>query len=117
MTKSCIGKIISSATVDEDGCYLGFTDGSRLSIADEGQSCCEQRYVTCDDSPEDLVGQPYAGYEVKESTNDHEDDYDVHDAVFVEVKAGLSSIVMETHNVHNGYYGGFDITEKATVAK
>lgn len=108
-----IGKKITAARVDDDGLSLTFEDGSRLRLSDEGQSCCERRYMTCDDDLSKLSGEPYAGYEVKDSEYKDEE-YDVHEVQFLEVKAGISSITLETHNEHNGYYGGFWVVARYT---
>jgi hypothetical protein len=100
---------------DPENVYIAFEDGRWLSIADEGQSCCESRYMTCDD---DLSGHeggqlisintdaPGHGPEVGE------DDYGCHDTRFVKVQTTKGSFTICTHNEHNGYYGGFSLRVK-----
>lgn len=56
------GRKIVSAKVDEatreDGALiLSFDGGSRLTVWDGGRSCCESRYITCDDNLDDLAGE------------------------------------------------------------
>jgi hypothetical protein len=105
------GKIIETAFLDEENneFRIGFDEGVKISIWDDGQSCCEHRYMRTDDDPNDLVGNKLLSIETKE-TKETEDKYNVHEIVFLEIKTDKSSIVFSNHNEHNGYYGGFGLT-------
>jgi hypothetical protein len=106
-----MSKKIISADFDGDCIILRFEGGGGVSISDEGQSCCEHRYMTSDDNVGDLVGGEYLGFEVKDADYS-DDDYGVHEIQFLEVKSTNGSCVFETHNEHNGYYGGFWVVER-----
>lgn len=89
---------------------LGLSGGKTIEIWDDGQSCCERRYMTCDDDVKSLVGQELRRIEAKPGP-DVEDDYgDYHEQVFVEVGGDRGFITIANHNEHNGYYGGFGLT-------
>jgi len=108
-----LGRKITKAEFKNDTFTLTFSDGISIDITDQGQSCCEHRYMTCDDEITSLVGQSLKHVIVKE-TDRRTSDYDCHEVCFLEVQGDKSSITFATHNVHNGYYGGFglDISER-----
>ena len=93
-----------------DALKLTFTDGTSVSLYDDGQSCCESRYITCDDDPASLVGGVLTKIEVKESKREVGEYDDEHEQVFIEVATSNGFITLCTHNEHNGYYGGFALT-------
>lgn len=102
-----IGKEIASASLD-DALKLTFTDGTGIVFQDDGQSCCESRYMTCDDDLSVLVGGTLVTAEVADGgTEDAE--YDCHEVAFLKVQASTGGITVASHNEHNGYYGGFCI--------
>ena len=104
---SAMNKTIIAAYYD-DAVVLRFDDGSAISISDDGQSCCENRYMTCDDDLNKLVGDKFLGVEVRGGeSGDDDDGYTVHETEFVEVKTTGPGVTLVTHNEHNGYYGGF----------
>ncbi len=110
------GKIIKDATFESMGdgrFYLEFEDGVKIKIYDDGQSCCENRYMTCDDDPKALVGQTLIGIEVKDGGTT-KGAWETHEVLFLEIQGNKSAIQFATHNEHNGYYGGFglNITEE-----
>ena len=100
---------------------IEFNEGATLIIADEGQSCCESRYLTCDD---DLTGheggsvvsidtdapdpKPVLDYAAQKES----DSYGCHETQFVKVQTTKGSFTLCTHNEHNGYYGGFGLVVK-----
>jgi hypothetical protein len=102
---------------------IEFNEGRTLVIADNGQSCCESRYMTCDD---DLSGHeggsllyvemdaaaPPSKADVVVEPEPAEDDWDsdnCHETMFVKVQTTKGSFTLCTHNEHNGYYGGFSL--------
>lgn len=101
------GRKIKSSTFGADMFLITFDDGVTIKITDDGQSCCESRYMTCDDDPSFLNGKTLTGITVKE-TNDDGDD--CHEIAFLEVQTDQGSITFATHNEHNGYYGGFGLS-------
>jgi hypothetical protein len=106
---------IEKIDYDDEAILINFDDGSRLKISDEGQSCCENRYLTCDD---DLTGHEgarllYIGPGIGPMPEDSEEEdslnHNIHDVMFVKVQTTKGSFTLCTHNEHNGYYGGFQL--------
>lgn len=103
-----MGKKIKSVTLDDDVLNITLDDGSTLIVQDNGQSCCEHRYMTTDDDLSYFSGATLEGMELKDAP-DEECEYDVHEVQFLEVKTDKGVFTMASHNEHNGYYGGFAI--------
>lgn len=104
-----INKLIVHANITREELILQFEDGSRISIFDGGQSCCECRYMTTDDNPESLVGGTLLHIDEREGPEVEMEHDEVHEQSFVEVGTDKGFITLVTHNQHNGYYGGFDV--------
>ena len=106
-------KIIEARLKKDDPATLTLKleNGKTIELSDDGQSCCESRYITSDDDPESLVGEILRKIEVKKS-EEKEGEWGTHEICFVEVGTDKSSITLCTHNEHNGYYGGFGLTIK-----
>jgi hypothetical protein len=101
-----VNKTISKLTLSDHELIFTFDDGYKMKLADEGQSCCEERYLTSDDDLNYHVGAKLLTAEVKEGP-EVELEYDVHETAFLHVTTTNGTFVIETHNIHNGYYGGF----------
>lgn len=110
-TTESFGKVISDLNLQDDVLIIKFTDETRIGLFDDGQCCCEHRYFTTDDSYLDFIGSVFQGIELKPSRS-LGDDYEVHDITFLEVLTNRGSFVINAHNVHNGYYGGFNIISR-----
>jgi len=98
---------------DHGGLILTFEDGVTIHIWDNGQSCCESRYITTDDDPKGLVGQVLLAIETRPApeAKPNTEYSDVHEAVFIDVKTDLGvGVTLCCHVDHNGYYGGFGLT-------
>lgn len=109
----CLGQTIVSVECSDKSLTLKFENGKTLSLWDDGQSCCEHRYMTCDDELESYKGAKLVDVEVVDAPNaSTEDGYGCHDVQFLNVKTNLGVIQVATHNEHNGYYGGFCITAR-----
>lgn len=106
---AAMNKRIADITVKDDTLTLKFTDGSLLQAVDGGQSCCEHRYMVCDDKLSDYVGATYTGMEIRDAP-DVDDGGEVHEVQFLYVHTSIGSFSVANHNEHNGYYGGFWIT-------
>lgn len=108
--QGAINKSIESIGWSNGGIRILFTDKSRLYISDNGQCCCEYRYMTCDneDSFDYYTGATYLGYDFGDL--DYKDDrYDIHEIQFLNIRTSKGVLVFASHNEHNGYYGGFSI--------
>lgn len=104
------GRHVAQATMTDDRLRLAFTDGSAIDIWDNGQSCCEVRYMTTDDDVSSLVGGRLIRVEAKEGPEAENKHGECHEQVFVEVATDKGFITIVNHNEHNGYYGGFGLT-------
>jgi hypothetical protein len=109
--KGAVGKTIADLTLGtDDALHFVFDDGSKMKLFDDGQSCCESRYMRTDDNLAEFVGAKLLGAEIKEAPNlKDEDDYGEHEVKFLEVQTDRGVFTMASHNEHNGYYGGFSI--------
>lgn len=111
--QAAVGKTITEVKMENDNLYLNFSDHSGIVLYDDGQSCCESRYMTTDDKLEDFVGATLVGGEIREAP-DVVDDYAYHEVQFLLITTSKGVFTLETHNEHNGYYGGFAIVCKVT---
>lgn len=108
---SIVDQPIRAVSLKDDTVRVEFEDGRVLSIWDGGQSCCENRYVTTDDDLPYFAGSRFVDAELGEHrTTDTK--YEEHEMQFLNVKTTKGVITFETHNEHNGYYGGFAINTK-----
>lgn len=116
--RAAIGKVIASAEMvggesewgrRMDGLALRFTDGTGIRFADEGQSCCEHRYMRTDDDLSYHVGAKLVDAELVDAPGiQTEDDYgEVHEVQFLNIVTDRGRFQIASHNEHNGYYGGF----------
>jgi hypothetical protein len=104
-----IGRTLTGVTLDGGfALRLGLDDGQTLVIADDGQSCCEDRFMTCDDDLGDFAGATLVEVEIRDAPSRDHDGCE-HEVQFLVVTTSKGVITAETHNVHNGYYGGFAI--------
>jgi len=105
-----VGKTISELELgDDDALHFTFSDGYKMRLADEGQSCCESRYMQTDDDLSYFIGATLVSAEVKDAPDADYGTGDVHEVQFLEVLTSKGSFVMSSHNEHNGYYGGFAV--------
>lgn len=114
--QAALGKSITALSLgDDDALHFIFADGSKLKLSDEGQSCCESRYMRTDDTLSDFIGATLDGVELREAPDVTEDDNygETHEVQFLVVKTSAGQFTMSSHNEHNGYYGGFAISAAA----
>jgi hypothetical protein len=104
------GKIIKRATFGDDEVRLEFEDGKKIKVWDDGQSCCESRYMTTDDDIKFLVGKALTDIVVKYVESSEPNEYTEHEMAFLEFQTKDGQVVFCTHNEHNGYYGGFGLS-------
>lgn len=109
------GKTITSLKVEHDILYIGLGDNT-LEVWDDGQDCCEVRYLHTDDKLSDFVGHRFIGidivdYDGAELIANHDA---VHDMQFCLIRTSLGTFTLETHNEHSGYYGGFSMKCKTS---
>lgn len=80
-------------------------------LIDDGHTCCENRYIKCDDDLSVYIGANFLGYEVLnvEELTDGANEFESHEINFVKINTSKGSIRLNYHNEHNGYYSGFGI--------
>jgi hypothetical protein len=104
-----VGKVIDSVNLNGDELHFVFADGTKMKLWDDGQSCCESRYMMTDDDLSIYSGTVLVSIEVRDAP-DMEDEYgNMHEVQFLEVMTNNGCFTMATHNEHNGYYGGFSV--------
>ena len=107
------GKELARIVLDPDynggdgGLILEFADGTGFTIYDDGRSCCEHRYLHTDDDLSGAVGEEFRSVEVINHIKNPDGGYGVHEMAFLILRTDWQTFTIETHNRHNGYYGGF----------
>lgn len=104
--KGSLGKKIAKVAVEDNRLKFEFADGSKLTLFDDGQSCCEHRYMVCDDDLAKFVGRKLTDFELADGPT-MEDCGEPHEVQFLKVYTSRGSFTVSNHNEHNGYYGGF----------
>lgn len=107
--KDYYGRRIVKAEEFNNGLGLTFDDGITLLIYDDGQMCCENRYMQVDDNVNDLFGHKLVAIETNEAKSDDAEAglSEYHQICFLDIKTDGGMISMSFHNEHNGYYSGF----------
>lgn len=108
--KGSLNKKITALSLTDDALRMTFEDGTTLKLRDDGQSCCESRYMRTDDKLDDYVGATFVNVELAPApappkTSEYEEEE--HEVQFLRVTTDKGVFVMSNHNEHNGYYGGF----------
>lgn len=63
-----VNKVIKEVFLFSDKLTVVFEDGTKISFEDDGQSCCERRYMSNDgDDLREYVGSKYIGYSIKDA--------------------------------------------------
>ena len=106
---AAIGKKIVDLRLppETDALYFTFADGSQMKVYDDGQSCCETRYMKTDDPLADFIGATLLGGELLEGPTTDGEWGEPHETQFLRIKTSVGDFTMVNHNEHNGYYGGF----------
>jgi hypothetical protein len=104
------GKKLRYVVLADNKLTLGFAN-KRLSFYDDGQNCCEQRYMVCDDDLSFYENAEFYGIEVKDGPA-VEVDYDHKECQFLIVRTSAGEFTVANYNKHNGWYGGFSLVVK-----
>lgn len=105
-----VGKRIEHASMTETHVLIRFDDGVRIFILDNGQQCCEERWMSSDDDLGSLVGGLLVAIELKDGTPEEYDRTGVDAEIqFLEIRTDRGFVTIVNYNDHNGYYGGFEI--------
>lgn len=106
------GKEIEQIIMNDDRLKILFKDGSGMLVYDDGHSCCEHRYMHCEDIRDfDYHEGAFLRHiEVVKGPEIESDEY--HETEFCNILTSKGVIQLVCHNEHNGYYGGFDLVIK-----
>jgi len=110
--RGSLNKKIKALSIEDDALLFSFDDKTKLKIADDGQSCCESRYMRTDDDLSYYIGSTLLDFELANAP-DEPDEWGVHEVQFLKVKTDNGTFTISNHNEHNGYYGG--ILVKASI--
>lgn len=113
---SCIGKEIAALELQKshhdgyssmDRLLFTFSDETKMAVWDGDQSCCEDRYMHTDDKLADFVNSMLINGEIRDAPDIEDESGEVHEVQFLIITTSKGAFTVETHNEHNGYYGGF----------
>ena len=107
--KAAVGKEISEMEIKDNELIIGFTDGKKIKIFDNGQSCCESRYMSTDDDLKYYVGAKLTGGELADGPEATGEYGECHEQQFLKIETSKGVFTIVNHNEHNGYYGGFSV--------
>jgi hypothetical protein len=101
-----IGKIIKNLEIADNELRFTFEDNTGMRLFDNGQSCCEVRYMYTDDKLSDFIGAALLGAEIREGPTE-EIWGEPKESQFLIVSTSNGQFTVVNYNEHNGYYGGF----------
>lgn len=97
--------------------YMRYGKPTDMVIYDAKQMCCEARFITTDDDLPFYDGATFLGLMLSAPPADWDNQYEPDDeddngddAQFLTLRTSKGDIVFVTHNQHNGYYSGFELT-------
>jgi hypothetical protein len=107
-------KEIESVHCNSISLEFKFKDGTKYEFEDQGQNCCEKRYMNTDDCLSYYKDSLFVNATIEdgpctESPTAYGDDADTQ---FLIVTTTKGQFTIVNYNEHNGYYGGFDIKLK-----
>lgn len=111
----CFGLRVESANFDDSyrgvgGLQFVFENGATLVLSDRGPDCCNSVYMTCSDDLSQIVGDRMVGVTIEDAPDISGGEDAYHEVQFLHVRFASGAVVVcETHNEHNGYYGGFSL--------
>lgn len=109
--RESLNKTTSDVQLNDDVLVFHFSDKSAIELKDEGQTCCESRYMRTDDDLSYYAGAVLLDGEINDAPNEP-DEYGEHEVQFLEIKTDRGVFTISCHNEHNGWYGGFSIAAR-----
>jgi len=110
-----LDKTITNIYIEDDNLYINFTDNTALRVWDRGQSCCEHRYMVCDDDLKEYVGAKLTNVYAKPTTYTDDDWGNVYETMFLDFETTNGVFTIVNYNSHNGDYGGFWVEGEITT--
>ena len=117
------GKVIKSLVLANDAILMELEGGKTFWIWDDGQLCCEDRYITTDDDLSYFSGSILMDIvltEAPDGPSGDDQDHAVHEIQFLTIKTSKGIVTFETHDEHNGAYGRFAVrvsSEEPAIVK
>jgi hypothetical protein len=112
-----VGKTITDLRIEDNELRFTFDDGSRMKLFDNGQSCCETRWMHTDDDLPYYIGAALIGAEIRPGGTKEGEYGDETESEFLIVTTSKGMFTVVNYNEHNGYYGGFLIEAAAIEQK
>jgi hypothetical protein len=103
--QSMINKTITKLEIHDNALYIHF-ENEAIRIWDDGQSCCETRWMHTDDDLSVFVGSHFISAEVRDGPEKRSGWVDI-ESQFLLITTDLGTATIVNYNEHNGYYGGF----------
>lgn len=102
-------RTITEIKLENNRLNIRLESGKTLSLWDDGQSCCEHRYMEAKDDNFDYYrGAKLLGLETTAPTETKQGDFDeCKEEQFLIVKTDRGNFTVANYNENNGYYGGF----------
>ena len=110
--KESAGKEIATLDIDEERLLFTFTDGTAMKLYDNGQYCCEKRYMHTDDRLGDFIGAQFRKAEVRDGPTEIMEWGEPKESQFLLITTSIGQFTVVNYNEHNGYYGGFALEAK-----
>jgi hypothetical protein len=96
--------------LEENFIEIRLNNNKIFTVKDNRQMCCEERYITTDDDLSYFTSTTIIDIDLSEVNSSNDDDTGHnHDIKFLRISTDKGVIVFESHNKHNGAYGGFNI--------
>ena len=109
-----LGQTIREISCDYQTLTMRFENGHGFTITDNGQSCCENRYMVCDDDTRSYAGARLLGMELADGPRVLDEWLDPQEVQFLRIHTSRGTIVVSNYN--EGRYSGFCIELKAISA-
>lgn len=102
-----VGQILTALQVEDHTITL--TAGGRTFILEDPNDCCEKRYFHTDDEVAPHLQTHIISIEVAKAPSLEDADGGRHEVCFLRIGTTVGVFVVSAHNIHNGYYGGFNL--------
>ena len=107
--KAAEGKTIKRVWLDKEAnkLMMAFTDGTGIMFYDDGQSCCEERWMATDDNLDDFAGATFIDADLRDGPTERDEWDEPIESQFLLINTSIGTVTVVNYNEHNGYYGGF----------
>lgn len=108
--QNSLNKKILNLEIIDNSLAFSFEDNSKTKFFDNGQTCCEYRYMHTDDNLQDFIGAVFNSVEIREGPEENGEYGESKESEFMIVNTSKGQFTIVNYNEHNGYYGGFSLT-------